>query len=127
MAEENAQKATKQVADEIAEVRSAAKEESAKNVISSRFSKTDTFKFHEGEDDEQTYLFQFPGTTRASQLMDASANPFGNINQTYFMQQAIAQHVIVEPKIKDLSYFDTHKGYTEVYNQLYQFLTGELN
>ena len=123
---ETVKKTTKQVADEMANVNETAKTEAQKNTITSRFNKTETFKTNEGEEGEQTWLIQFPGTAAASDLLDASSNPFGNINRTYFMQQAI-KSIVVAPKIKDISWFDTHKGYTEVYAHVLSFLQDELN
>ena len=127
MAEETkATKSTKEVANDLTNVREEAKQQAANNVITSRFGKTETFKINEGEDDEQTVMLQFPGTIKASDLMDGAANPFGNINRTFFMEQAI-KNVIVAPKMKDLSWFDTHHGYNEVFEKAYSFLTEGLN
>lgn len=124
MAEEK--KSAQELGAEIAEIRKTAKDQAQNNVITSRFMKTKTVKINKGESDEQTFLLQFPGTVRASQMIDDSSNPFGNTNMTYFMGQAIDK-IIVEPKIKDLAYFDTHHGYHELYDAVYSFLTDGLN
>lgn len=126
MAEEAAKKTNKEIADTIQEQRATARDQSNNNTITSRFMKTALVKIHEGEEDEQSFLLQFPGTTRASDLIDNAQNVFGNINRTYFMQEALKQ-VVVEPKIKDLAYFDTHAGYSDLYEEIRSFLAERLN
>lgn len=123
---EEAKKTTKEVANEVAGTRTAAREQAAKNAITSRFGKTKTFKIDEGTDHEQTFILQFPGTVEASNLLDSAQNPFGNLARTFFMEQAIKK-IIVAPKIKDLKFFDEHHGYSEVYDQVVSFLTDGLN
>ncbi|MCV3742957.1 hypothetical protein OQI89_10555 [Lentilactobacillus diolivorans] len=126
MAEETKAQANKKLAEKVANVNQLAREQSQKNVITTRFSKTEVVKTDEGTDHEQTYLLHFPGTFAAQNLIDSAMNPFNNINKTYFMQEAVKQ-IVEAPKIKDLAYFNDHHGFSELFEKIYSFLDKGLN
>ncbi|ORN23805.1 hypothetical protein [Lentilactobacillus parabuchneri] len=105
---EEAKKTTKEVANEVAGTRTAAREQAAKNAITSRFGKTKTFKIDEGTDHEQTFMLQFPGTVEASNLLDSAQNPFGNLARTFFMASSLMNiTVILRYTIKSFPFLRT--------------------
>lgn len=90
---------------------------------------TKTVKIGEDVDPDLAYsiTLRFPGVARASDIIDGSENPFGNLIRTAFLEECI-RHVVVSPKIKDLDeFFDTHIGYNEVFDECRNFLNQGLN
>lgn len=83
-----------------------------------------------GKQEEQvvdgvTYLFQFPGTRKAQQILDNSKAPGGIfVEEAYHTQ--LMEHVIVQPKL-DWDYWDEHEGYREVMALADSFLGRLLN
>jgi len=115
-----------------AETRTAAKKTASKarsSVVPSKFMATRTVTINEGTDQEFDVTFQFPGTAAASNLRDNCMNPYGMINRTAFMTEAIKPNtgIIVNPQIKSLAFFDTHDGYDELTNQAINFLADMLD
>lgn len=125
MAEET-KKTTKEIGQEIANIRDTAKAQAGKNVIESRFGKRKIVTLNEGKENEQQFLLVFPGTVAASNIMENSANPFGNVNRTAFMTDAITS-VVKAPNIPDLGWFDTHAGFADLFDAIYSFLSDGLN
>lgn len=66
------------------------------------------------------YTFQFPGTKRAQQILDASKT-FGGVFSDSAYNEALMKDVIVHPKT-DWDYWDNHKGYREVMRKADTFL-----
>lgn len=120
---------TQKLAEEVQASKKKALETAKTSEIASKFGKRKTVTIAEGTDHEYQITLLFPGTVTASNLVDNSMNAFGNINRTAFMEEAIkpGTGLIVEPQIKSLSFWDTHKGYNEVTNECINFLTDMLN
>ncbi|MCO6514947.1 MAG: hypothetical protein J6586_00200 [Snodgrassella sp.] len=85
------------------------KEQAAKkSEIVSILGKTKDVTIGEGTDHEYVLTLQYPGTARALEIMDLSANKYDHIAYSIFMQEAI-KDVIISPKITSLSFWDKHK------------------
>lgn len=77
---------------------------------------------NEGTEHEYTLTMQFPGVAVASSIEDDATRADGSIRFTDLMQGAVDNGVFVQPRIKSLDFWDTHKGYGEVAGELLNFL-----
>lgn len=76
---------------------------------------------------EYTLTIQYPGIGSASQIEDNSTNPNGSVRYSDLMQGAVDHDMFVNPHIKSVSFWDTHKGYGEVAGELLSFLNDGIN
>lgn len=97
--------------------------------VPSKMGQTKEIVINEGTDKEYTIVLRFPGVVAASQLRDNCMNPFGFINRTSFMQEAIKPNtgLIAQPQVKSLSFWDDHDGYDQVCDEAISFLANLLN
>lgn len=117
-AEENSKKAV----DLVNQMKDNAKN-AATSQMASLMGHTKTVTIGEDVDPDLAYTItlRFPGVARASDIIDGSQNPFGNLIRTALLEECI-RHVIVSPKIKNLDFFDTHIGYDQVFAECRNFL-----
>lgn len=87
-----------------------------------------TFDLKDSEGDVlRTYHFQFPGTERGQEIIDA-AKSSGTWSDTVYYKSLIREvFTDVEVKKVGLDWFDTHAGYLEDMNAADQFLGTKLN
>lgn len=83
---------------------------------------TKTITVNAGTDKEYSLTLQFPGVGIASQIEDDATASGGNIRFTDLMRAAINNDVFVQPHIKSIDFWDTHKGYGEVAGEVLSFL-----
>lgn len=76
---------------------------------------------------EYSLTLQYPGIGTASQIEDSATNPNGSIRFSDLMQGAVDNDVFVNPHIKDIAFWDTHKGYGEVAGEVLSFLNDGIN
>lgn len=86
----------------------------------------ETVTIKEGTPYEYNLVLAFPGVREASMLREGSRNVFGQIDRTAFMEDAIKQ-IIVEPEIKSLDFWNTHRGFDEATDAVINFLGNKLN
>ena len=76
---------------------------------------------------EYSLTLQYPGIGTASQIEDSATNPNGSIRFSDLMQGAVDNDIFVNPHIKDIAFWDTHKGYGEVAGEVLSFLNDGIN
>ncbi len=76
---------------------------------------------------EYTLTIQYPGIGIASKIEDDATNPNGSIRYSDLMQVAVENDVFVQPHIKSVAFWDTHKGYGEVAGEVLSFLNDGIN
>lgn len=76
---------------------------------------------------EYSLTLQYPGIGTASQIEDSATNPNGSIRFSDLMQGTVDNDVFVNPHIKDIAFWDTHKGYGEVAGEVLSFLNDGIN
>lgn len=96
------------------------------STIKSMLGMTKTIKIAEGTPQEYSLTLKYPGIARASQIEDDIQNPFGNVSFSALMSEAI-KYIIISPKIKSVSFWDTHVNYAEVALKVNQFLNEGIN
>jgi hypothetical protein len=94
--------------------------------IASTLGKTKEITVAKGTDQEYTLTLQYPGTARALEILDLSSNKYDHVAFSLLMQEAI-KDVIVSPKITSLSFWDKHKGLSEVAAEVLSFLNEGLD
>lgn len=83
----------------------------------SRFGKQETFKASNGNE----YVFQFPGTKKAQEILDSNKNAYGIVVDSAYYED-LWKTVIIEPKGIDWDYWDENGGYREVMGACDNFL-----
>lgn len=76
---------------------------------------------------EYSLTLQYPGIGTASQIEDSATNSNGSIRFSDLMQGAVDNDVFANPHIKDIAFWDTHKGYGEVAGEVLSFLNNGIN
>ena len=71
---------------------------------------------------EYTLTIQYPGIGVTSQIEDDATNSDGSIRFSDLMQGAVDNGVFVQPRIRDVGFWDSHKGYGEVAREVLSFL-----
>ncbi|USK71764.1 hypothetical protein [Peribacillus asahii] len=70
------------------------------------------------------YTFQFPGTRKTQEILDA-AKVYGGFSDTKYHED-IMEHVIISPLGVDWNYWDENDGYREVMTLADNFLGRQL-
>lgn len=94
--------------------------------IASTLGKTKDITIAKGTEQEYMLTLQYPGTARALEIMDLSSNKYDHVAFSLLMQEAI-KDVIVSPRITSLSFWDKHKGLSEVAAEVLSFLNEGLD
>lgn len=105
------------------QVRIAKEAESSK--IDPLTSQEETVVINEDTDQEYKLKLRFPGVRKASTMIEDCRNPFGQPNLPVLLESAL-KDVIVQPRIKNLDWWNTHKGLYEAAGKVYQFLTKDM-
>lgn len=77
---------------------------------------------NEGTKYEYTLTLQYPGIAVASDIEDSATNSNGSIRLSDLMKGAVDGGVFVHPRINDVAFWDTHKGYGKVVGEVLSFL-----
>lgn len=90
--------------------------------IPSQLGFTKNITINAGTKYEYTLTIQYPGIGVASKIEDDSTNPNGSVRFSDLMQGAVDGDVFVNPHIKSVAFWDSHKGYGEVAGEVLSFL-----
>lgn len=74
-----------------------------------------------GTPQEYTLTLQYPGFAIASMIEDDSTRD-GDIKLSLVLSNAVDNDVFVQPRIKSLDFWDTHKGGVDVAREVLSFL-----
>lgn len=74
-----------------------------------------------GTPQEYTLTIQYPGFAIASMIEDDSTRD-GDIKLSLVLSNAVDNDVFVQPRIKSLDFWDTHKGGVDVAREVLSFL-----
>ena len=74
-----------------------------------------------GTPQEYTLTLQYPGFAVASMIEDDSTRD-GDIKLSLVLSNAVDNDVFVQPRIKSLDFWDTHKGGVDVAREVLSFL-----
>lgn len=74
-----------------------------------------------GTPQEYTLTLQYPGFAVASMIEDDSTRD-GDIKLSLVLRNAVDNDVFVQPRIKSLDFWDTHKGGVDVAREVLSFL-----
>lgn len=88
---------------------------------------TKDFTINAGTKYEYTLTLQYPGIGVASQIEDGASNSDRSIRFSDLMQGAVDGGLFVNPHIKSIDFWDTHKGYGEVATDVLSFLNDGIN
>lgn len=90
-----------------------------------RLSNNETFTYTDKNGYEYKYVLQFPGITRAYEMLDNATMANGQISKAVLANEYI-ENVVVEPAGLTLDDFDERPGVEELYNAIDLFLGGKL-
>ena len=101
------------------------KEEAESSKITPLTAVSKTVTIREDTDQEYQLKLQFPGVEEATEILENSRNPFGAINRPELLRESL-KHVIIQPKIKSIKWWNDHEGLYEAAEAVLNFLTEKL-